>query len=922
MELAEARTTAARQKANKRALVDAARVSDLDQEETPESIMLSSMTEEVAKDRTDREVVVPWLKFLWESYRAILELLYKIPKLEKAYHAFAERAFKFCLEYNRVMEFKRLCDMLRTQLINLQKAPAATARVRTQWEWTPEVVEQHLKTRFSQLEAATTLELWNEAFRTVEDIYGIMVAGKKTPKTKLMMAYYDKLQKIFWVSDNKLFHAYAWFRYYSLYADKMKDTKPEERAILASSVLLSALTVPSTRDVYSFGEDGEEVVEKSSQMALLLDFQTNPSRQSLLNEIASKGFLADVLPELAALYDNLEVKFQPLTLVKGITAALDAVRAHPTLSIYAAPLQRVAVVRLLQQLGRVYSTVKLDFLFKLLGDMSELSHTAIERILIEGVAAKQLQLRINHASRCIHFGSPATASSAALDTQVSTLGSQLNKASQNISLLLGQKALEDQKAAARQAFLTRVAENAEDEYMGSLDRKAQIERRKEELERAQQLRQAEEKRVKEEEEANRKVDEARRLQMEEDERVADKRRKQQEKMEMLRLQKELEKHGVMKDESELGEMDPAARRQLLADAQAESQKARDAEAQKLIDQARRLDHITRALRIEGAAAVVRVYREQLEKDQARIAEFEQQYYEAAKVQHAIDLAEKQRFARMQALRVGFEAKMVPQQKAAHDRTLSKERQKAMKHRTDQAIAKARRLYYDAQERAEAEEERERERQAKEERARIELEEYERLKVEREAEMERAERLRQQVKEAEDAARAKREEEARNAAAPKPAAYTPFAGDRDRDRAPARDGGREGGRDWSRPAAAGDRDEPRGGGTGGGDSWGRGGGGAGGDRRTDRGPAASGDRWGSGGGADRRDDRDRDGAAAGGGGGWRGASGGSGFGGGPSRGPPPARDARDARDAPVSRDGNKDGSKEGEPKKDGAPEPWR
>jgi hypothetical protein len=75
-------TAAAKAKADKVALAAAARVSDLDQEESPESIMLSSMTEEGAKDRTNREVVVPWLKFLWDAYRAVLELLHKNAKLE------------------------------------------------------------------------------------------------------------------------------------------------------------------------------------------------------------------------------------------------------------------------------------------------------------------------------------------------------------------------------------------------------------------------------------------------------------------------------------------------------------------------------------------------------------------------------------------------------------------------------------------------------------------------------------------------------------------------------------------------------------------------------------------------------------------------------------------------------------------------
>ena len=106
MDLSEARATAARQKADRVALAAAAKINDLDHEETPESIMLSSMTAEGGKDRTDREVVVPWLKFLWENYRAILELLHKNAKLERIYHKTAEKAFKFCLDYQRNFEFR------------------------------------------------------------------------------------------------------------------------------------------------------------------------------------------------------------------------------------------------------------------------------------------------------------------------------------------------------------------------------------------------------------------------------------------------------------------------------------------------------------------------------------------------------------------------------------------------------------------------------------------------------------------------------------------------------------------------------------------------------------------------------------------------------------------------------------------------
>lgn len=77
-------------------LVEAAKVGDLEAEATPESIMLSTMTEEGEKERTDREMVVPWLKFLWETYRAVLDILKTNTKLEHVYHATCIKAFTFC----------------------------------------------------------------------------------------------------------------------------------------------------------------------------------------------------------------------------------------------------------------------------------------------------------------------------------------------------------------------------------------------------------------------------------------------------------------------------------------------------------------------------------------------------------------------------------------------------------------------------------------------------------------------------------------------------------------------------------------------------------------------------------------------------------------------------------------------------------
>ncbi|CAM9552367.1 unnamed protein product, partial [Phaeothamnion confervicola] len=118
--VAEARAAKARKAANQASLKAAKAVGDLDQEVSPETIMLSTMTEDGEKERMDREVVVPWLKFLWETYRAVLDILKTNSKLERVYHDTCIKAFNFCRVYERTTEFRRLCETLRQHISNLQ----------------------------------------------------------------------------------------------------------------------------------------------------------------------------------------------------------------------------------------------------------------------------------------------------------------------------------------------------------------------------------------------------------------------------------------------------------------------------------------------------------------------------------------------------------------------------------------------------------------------------------------------------------------------------------------------------------------------------------------------------------------------------------------------------------------------------------
>ena len=82
VQLADAKVREAQEKA---AVQSAVEVDDLEASETPESILLGAVSGDQSKDRTDRALVTPWLKFLWESYRTSLETLKNNARLEAIY---------------------------------------------------------------------------------------------------------------------------------------------------------------------------------------------------------------------------------------------------------------------------------------------------------------------------------------------------------------------------------------------------------------------------------------------------------------------------------------------------------------------------------------------------------------------------------------------------------------------------------------------------------------------------------------------------------------------------------------------------------------------------------------------------------------------------------------------------------------------
>lgn len=141
LKMAEDRTEAAQQQSSQ-AVLD---IDDLDDLATPESILMSAVCGEDAQDRSDRTILLPWVKFLWESYCQCLELLRVNTHCEALYHDIARMAFSFCLKYNRKMEFRKLCEKLRKHLEDICKVSLQTTGVSIS---KPETQQLNLDTRY------------------------------------------------------------------------------------------------------------------------------------------------------------------------------------------------------------------------------------------------------------------------------------------------------------------------------------------------------------------------------------------------------------------------------------------------------------------------------------------------------------------------------------------------------------------------------------------------------------------------------------------------------------------------------------------------------------------------------------------------------------------------------------------------------
>ncbi|XP_058107148.1 eukaryotic translation initiation factor 3 subunit A isoform X2 [Magnolia sinica] len=566
----------------------------------------------------------------------------------------AHRAFQFCKQYKRTTEFRRLCEIIRNHLANLNKYRDQRDRPDLSL---PESLQLYLDTRFEQLKIATELELWQEAFRSVEDVHGLMCMVKKTPKPSLMVIYYAKLTEIFWVSDSHLYHAYAWFKLFTLQKSYNKNLSQKDLQLIASSVLLAALSVTPYDHKHGASHlELENEKERNLRMASLIGFSLDPkrdsrevlSRPSLLSELASKGVLTCVSQEVKDLFHLLEHEFLPLDLASKVQPLLAKISKlggklssisvpEVQLSQYVPALEKLATLRVLQQVSQVYQTMKIKVISRMIPFFD---FSVVEKISVDAVKYNFVSMKVDHLKGAVLFGSMDLESDRLRD-HLTIFAESLNKARNMIYPPVQARLGTDTLAV--------LADTVDREHKRLLARKSIIERRKEEQERQmlEMEREEETKRLKLQkitEEAERK-----RLASEYTRREEQRIRREIEERELEEAQallQEAEKGRKKKGKKPVIEGEKVTKQTLIELALSEQLRERQEMEKKLQKLAKTMDYMERAKREEEASLIAAAFQQRLVEEKILHEREQLQEIELSRQHHAGDLQEKNRLARM------------------------------------------------------------------------------------------------------------------------------------------------------------------------------------------------------------------------------------------------------------------------------------
>ncbi|KRX15375.1 Eukaryotic translation initiation factor 3 subunit A [Trichinella nelsoni] len=393
-------------------------VKDFDLNETPERLLLAMASEEEPLGRTGYFELTPWLRYLWESYKNCLHLLSNNQRVEILYHTVLERAFYYCLKYDRKSEFCELADIMMCHKELAQKYHDDEISVKLSKF---ETVFLYFKSHFVQLEISIELELWQQACTCIANIQKLIVSSGCYPKPAKFAIYMKKAAMVFWKSNNIMLHAAALLQEFSMrkQADKAWFDKRNKMAVqLATRILLAVLSI-SEADCLSTSAQyfDDDLIDRSDLIKTFFKRPGLPLKRCLIKEMMYLGVDLCAMPEMLEFYEKLQSLQNPLLLAQKLRPYLRMIEecGYPDYQQYLDKLYSVICIKIVKQLSRFHKTIPMERLYGLIPYFSE---DRLERELAYASRRNIVDLRMNYMKRMVEFGAQHSVISREVEDEV------------------------------------------------------------------------------------------------------------------------------------------------------------------------------------------------------------------------------------------------------------------------------------------------------------------------------------------------------------------------------------------------------------------------------------------------------------------------------------------------------------------------
>ncbi|AET41248.1 translation initiation factor eIF3 core subunit a Ecym_7425 [Eremothecium cymbalariae DBVPG len=369
---------------------------DLEGGVTPENLLISVYEQDQSVGGFNDEAVTSWLRFTWESYRTVLDLLRNNSQLEITYSGVVNRTMQFCLKYNRKNEFKRLADMLRQHL------DAANYQQQKSKQYTVDLsdadtLQRYLDQRILQVNVSVKLGLWHEAFRSIEDVHHLLSTSTRPPKPFILANYYQNMAKVFSVSNNYLLNSVALKKFFELFLQNPKATEEDFR-LHSSQLMLSVLSIQ---------QDDLPVVGYDPLLRLtdFLDLDSKPTKKQMLEAVTDDSIFSRVDEDVKQLYHLITGDFNVTTIKERLAALLPSLIEKPYFEQYAIPLKNYIIRKAFIDASKRFSVIKLDELFQYVSLPApfELTPLELEKALLQAAMDDYVSFTIDHEYEAVSF---------------------------------------------------------------------------------------------------------------------------------------------------------------------------------------------------------------------------------------------------------------------------------------------------------------------------------------------------------------------------------------------------------------------------------------------------------------------------------------------------------------------------------------